>query len=257
MCFSDMAQRVVMVTEAGSGVMVTLVSPECYLSGYWLKTWRSVNMSFLVSLFRLSLLVMIHLPFLSALPLSDLPDLSLICQISLSLSLFQALKSHKSSFPPLDWKSDLQCILKEFLALLAKLCQRKNTDRGHGKDKTKRNYSFHSTPNKTPPLEHLVYQQETSKFLFSNNYFKCFDSVMSVWYVTQVCWMLPSSNLRDATWLELFVWFVWALNAFIGWAAGFTCTWQRPHVIARKRLGEEQVRFILQYQGFCYPFGLK
>ena len=69
---------------------------------------------------------------------SDLPDLSLHLSLSLSLALSQALRSHKSSFPPLDWKSDLQSILKEFLALLAKLCHRKNTDSGHGRDKTRK-----------------------------------------------------------------------------------------------------------------------
>lgn len=94
--------------------------------------------AFFGSLSRLSLLVIIHLPF----P----PAFSLICRIfvslslshALSLALSQALRSHKSSFPPLDWKSDLQSILKEFLALLAKLRQRKNTDSGHEKDTTQK-----------------------------------------------------------------------------------------------------------------------
>lgn len=144
-----------METEAGSGVIVTLVSAECYLSGYWLKTWTSVNMflGFFLSL-SLAFLYLSSSIFHFLLPSVWFAE---------SLSPPQALES---SFPPLDWKSDLQCILKEFLALLAKLCQRykktnkkkQNTDSGHGKDKTKGTTSI-------PPLQHKeCFQREATSF---------------------------------------------------------------------------------------------
>lgn len=97
---------VVMETEAGLGVMVTLVSTECYLSGYWLKTFRSANMTFFSSL--KAFFACHHPPSIS-------PP---ICFLSIS----RAPPVPQVLFPSIRLKNlTFKCILKEFLALLAQL----------------------------------------------------------------------------------------------------------------------------------------